>query len=106
MILGDMNVLSLIYSYVAVCWFCAVGFLMIICFSLLFSNYSYVFNILFVFFLGTLRRSWLRHCATSRKVAGSIPYGVTGRTMALGLTQPLTEMSTRNISWGVKAAGS
>ena len=25
--------------------------------------------------------------------------------MALGLTQPLTEMSTRNISWGVKAAG-
>jgi len=24
--------------------------------------------------------------------------------MALGLTQSLTEMSTRNISWGVKAA--
>jgi hypothetical protein len=52
---------------------------------------------------------WLRHCATNRKVAGSIPDGVfgifhwhnpSGRTMALGLTQPLTEMSTRNISWG------
>jgi len=28
-----------------------------------------------------------------------------GRTMALGLTQPLTEMSTSNISLGVKAAG-
>jgi hypothetical protein len=27
------------------------------------------------------------------------------RTMALGLTQPLTEMSARNISWGVKVAG-
>jgi len=27
-----------------------------------------------------------------------------GRTMALGMTQPLTEMSTRNTSWGVKAA--
>jgi len=27
------------------------------------------------------------------------------RTMALGMTQPLTEMSTRNISWGVKVAG-
>jgi len=26
-------------------------------------------------------------------------------TMALGLTQPVTEMSTRNISCGVKAAG-
>jgi hypothetical protein len=57
-------------------------------------------------------RSWLRHCATSRKVAGSIPDGVigifrlhnpSGRIMALGSTQPLTEMSTRNISWGVKA---
>jgi hypothetical protein len=28
-----------------------------------------------------------------------------GRIMALGSTQPLTEMSTRGISWGVKAAG-
>jgi hypothetical protein len=58
-------------------------------------------------------RSWLRHCATSRKVAGSIPDGVigifhwhnpSGRAMALELTQPLTEMSTRNNSWGVKTA--
>jgi len=48
-----------------------------------------------------------------RKFAGSIPDGVigifrlhnpAGRTMALGLTQPLMEMSTRNISWGVKVA--
>ena len=54
-------------------------------------------------------RSWLRHCATSRKVAGSIPdcvienfhwHNTSGRTMALELTQDLTEMSTRNISWG------
>jgi hypothetical protein len=28
-----------------------------------------------------------------------------GHTMALGLTQPLTEMSARNISLGEKAAG-
>ena len=28
-----------------------------------------------------------------------------GRTMALGLNQPLTEMSTRNIPWWVKVAG-
>jgi hypothetical protein len=28
-----------------------------------------------------------------------------GRTMTLEVTQPLTEMSTRNIAWGVKAAG-
>jgi len=64
---------------------------------------------------GTRWHSWLRHCATNSKVTGSIPDGVigifhchnpSGRTMALGLTQPLTEMSTRNISRGVKAAGS
>jgi hypothetical protein len=58
-------------------------------------------------------RSWLTHCATSRKVTGSIPNGVTGIfhwhnpsscIMAVGLTQPLTEMSNRYISWGrVKA---
>jgi hypothetical protein len=29
-----------------------------------------------------------------------------GRTMALGLTQPSTEMITMNITWGIKAAGS
>jgi hypothetical protein len=45
---------------------------------------------------------------------GSIPGGVgviihllnlSGRTAALGSTEPLTEMSTRNIPRGVKAAG-
>jgi hypothetical protein len=50
--------------------------------------------------LGSRWRSWLRHCATNRNVAGSIPDGV-GLTMALGSNQPLTEMSTRNLSWGV-----
>jgi hypothetical protein len=62
---------------------------------------------------GTRWRIWLRHCTTSRKVAGSIPQGVTGifhwlnpscRTMTLGSTQPLTEI-TRDISSGVKAYG-
>jgi hypothetical protein len=58
---------------------------------------------------------WLKHCATNRNVAGSIPDGVTGifhthnlsgRTMRL--TQPLTNIRNRNISWGGgggKAAG-
>jgi hypothetical protein len=66
---------------------------------------------------------WFKYVAVAQLVvalrynpeaAGSIPDGVTGifqwhnpsgRTMALGSTQPLTEMSTRNISWGAKAAG-
>jgi hypothetical protein len=51
--------------------------------------------------------SRLRHCATNKKVAGSIPDGVTGilhwhnssgRTMDLGSTQPLTEMSKVKVS--------
>jgi hypothetical protein len=54
-------------------------------------------------------RSRLRLCATSRKAAGLIPdvvigifywHNPSGRTMALESTQPLTEMRTRNISWG------
>jgi hypothetical protein len=57
----------------------------------------------------------LRYCASCWKATGSIPDGVTGIfhwripsscTIALGLTQPLTDMSTRNIFWGVKVAGS
>jgi hypothetical protein len=52
---------------------------------------------------------WLRYCVTNRKVAGSFPDGVVGifhghnpsdRTIALGLTQPLTEMSTKLIYCG------
>jgi hypothetical protein len=59
--------------------------------------------------LGHAVAQWLRYCATNRKVAGSITDGVigifylhkpSGRTMALGLIQTLTEMSTRDISWG------
>jgi len=50
----------------------------------------------------------------SRKVAGSIPYGVIGTCLSLNLSgritglesnQPLIEMSTRDISWCVKVAG-
>jgi len=56
---------------------------------------------------------WSRCCATNRKVADSIPEGVTGifhwhnpsdRTMAFGSRHPVTEMSTRSISWVQKAA--
>jgi len=72
----------------------------------------WVYNIYIYIYIykGTQWRSWLRHCATSRKAVGSIPDGVleifhrhgpSGRTMALRSTQALTEMSTRNFL-GVK----
>jgi len=76
------------------------------------TNPTFPFPLLFLLVHGCLRTAlaqWLRRCATNRKVAGSIPDGVTGifhwhnpsdRTMDLGSTQPLTEMSARSISWG------
>jgi hypothetical protein len=52
----------------------------------------------------------LRHYATSRKVAGSTPDEVDffnlpdpfSRTVALGSTRPLTEMSARNLPGGLE----
>jgi hypothetical protein len=55
---------------------------------------------------GTRQRRWLRHHATSRKVAGSISDEFIGffnlpnpssRNIVLGWTQPITEKSTRNL---------
>jgi hypothetical protein len=66
---------------------------------------SAVRDCLFNIFTSTLHIDY----TTNRQVAGSIPDGVivtfqwhnrSSRTMALGLTQSLTEMSIRCISWG------
>lgn len=55
-------------------------------------------------------RSWLRH-RYKTEMAGSIPHNVigifhghnlSGRTMSLGSIQPLAEISTTNITWGLK----
>jgi hypothetical protein len=65
---------------------------------------------------GTRRCSWLRHCATNLKVMVRFPMVpleffidiilVVAPCLALRLShQPLTEMSTRNISWEVKEVG-
>jgi hypothetical protein len=65
--------------------------------------------IICTYLIGAHRGVVVGALATYRKVADSILDGVSkfyhwhnpsGRTMALWLTQPLTEMSTRNISWG------
>jgi hypothetical protein len=65
----------------------------------------------YMYHLGAAVAQWLRCYATNRKVAGLILDGVIGIfhlhnhsdcTMALGSTQPLTEISTRSISWGQK----
>ena len=59
-------------------------------------------------------RSWLRHCATTLNVADSIPKGTigifhffnpSGRHIAQGSIKPVTEMSTRDVSWYHQAAG-
>jgi len=60
-----------------------------------------------------INNSALRRCATSRNIAVSLPdviigifnwHNPSGRIMTLGSTQPITEMSISNVSWGVKAA--
>jgi len=67
-------------------------------------NSTYLFQL-----WGTAVAQWLRCCVTNRKDAGSNPDGIIGifqwhnpsdRTMALGSTQPLTEMNTRSITLG------
>jgi hypothetical protein len=81
----------------------------------LFTSYNIINDLLYLFMVylktgGMQQCSWLRHYATSRKVAGLSPDEVTGFfnlpnpsscTMALGSTQPLTEMST-GIFFGCK----
>ena len=62
----------------------------------------------------TSKKSSLRHCTTSWKVAALILSGVfqifywlntSGRIMALVSTQPVTEMSTRDYPSRVNATG-
>ena len=64
--------------------------------------------------MSNVQNSIFKHCATCRKVAGSIPDEIlgifhllnpSGRTVALGSTQPLTEMDTTGIFSKVKVAG-
>jgi hypothetical protein len=59
--------------------------------------------------LGTAVAQRLRYCAKNQKATVSIPDVVmeffvdiipSDRTVALGLNQPLREMSTGSISWG------
>ena len=81
------------------------------------SNISVVYLVVYLLYrlkclsyynyMGTAVAQWLRCCATNRKVAGSIPVGVSGffndiiltiTPWPWGSTQPLTEMNTRSIS--------
>jgi hypothetical protein len=70
------------------------------------TNNTYI--ILLLGARGSVVRSSFRHYATSPKVAGSSPDDVdffnvpnpSSRTMSLGSTQPLTEMTTRNLPGG------
>ena len=75
----------------------------------MFAISRHVYDVTIIY--GGTQRRGLRHSATKRKVAGSIPDGLTGTLhghnpsdckTVLGSTLPLTEMNTRNISRGVK----
>jgi hypothetical protein len=72
---------------------------------------AFIISTMYVHMRGTLWCGWLRHCTTSQKVAclildvvhSDVIDNPPGCIMTLGSTQPHTEMSARNISWGVKA---
>jgi hypothetical protein len=78
------------------------------------SAFLFLLLCLFFFFFSNILtckhyRSWLRHYATTWKVASSIPDEVIGffnlpnpscRTTLLELTEPLKEMSARNLPGG------
>ena len=61
--------------------------------------------------VGMRRRSCLRQCSTSRKIAGSISDGIihclhrSGPTMTVRSSPSVKETSIRDIPWGAKAAG-
>jgi hypothetical protein len=72
-----------------------------------------VFVVVVIVVGGTRWRRWLRHCCTSRKVAGSIPDIVirsfhwrttSGRSMALGVISGPNKNEYREYCVGVKAA--
>jgi hypothetical protein len=80
------------------------------CSELKFCKTLFLYLFLFVLKYGPGVAQWLKHYATSRKVPGSTPDGVTGEMfvasdnfMCPGSTQPL-KMSTR-ILLGVKTVG-
>jgi hypothetical protein len=92
-----LNPLSFCFLFVVLLYVFDLDSLIILYFSVVFLNF------------GKRWRSWLRLCATGWKFAGSIPDGVVGifhlrnpygRTLSLGSTQPLSEMSSRGKSWG------
>jgi len=71
------------------------------------SQICMLYIIYYKIYRGTQWHSWLRHCVTRLKVAGSIPDGAIGvlhlhntSGRALGSNQPLTEMTTKIISSG------
>ena len=65
-------------------------------------------------YVGYAMAYWVEVRATCRKVAGSIPDAVieifhclnsSGHNMTMVSTEPLTEISTRDVSWLVEEAG-
>jgi len=72
------------------------------------SSVSNIYQTMYNIQLGTAVAQWLRHCATNRKVTGSIPAGVSGYFIDIKSFQSHSA-SNRNeyqeYFLGVKAAG-
>ena len=69
----------------------------------------HIYEVWHVFIWGTRWRSWLRHCATSRKIADSIPDGIignfywfnpSGHILALGADSDSNRNEHHGSPWG------
>ena len=87
------------------------------CLKLSFTNYIFLYRVILTVLHVSVGHAVVQLVEALRYMpegCRSIPDGVienfyrhnpSGHTVALGSTQPLTVMSTRDVSWGVKAAG-
>jgi hypothetical protein len=93
------------YIFIKINWYFEINCITFLYLSLIHSceiEHNGLRNIYSPYLLlrGTRSRTWLRHYALSRKVAGSIPDEVIEFSIDLIFTatlRPLTEMSTRNL---------
>jgi len=64
-----------------------------------YSQSVFMYNVI-ITVSGVQWPSWLRHCATPESQGFVSRWGHPDRSVVLGSTRPVKEMSTRDISWG------
>ena len=69
---GSVNLHSVLHKKGIINWVTVVSEF------IFYTSQLHIYIYIYLYISGTQWRSWLRHCATSQKVAGLIPDGVIG----------------------------